>query len=866
MVLKHWCRFFVGMLILSGLAAMAGAVELSWERNYDDFSVLPVITLSNKEAQEKTGEVRATLTDPDGKLVCDVKIPYTLAAGKSETIEPFARYSPLRQTLLCCVEDTASNAKLSGIFGVSKPVDGKNRDLLVGMVAHEQRYEADICWRMLRMMRDAGVKTCRTGLDFANAGNPEKEEQAIRKLEEDVLGLEAFGIRPMANVGYFPNQFYDSPEKSLLAYRWAKKIAARFAGRVDWHFGNETNSGWAAFGAAADMAALHKAFVLGSRAGDPDALCGTFGIAEADPAYVDAFLRCGTDGYFDALAIHPYCGTPEAGVAKMAAAMSRLKPGAQLWATEFGFYVIEGDSGLNELTRQLTLVAGYSAQQQADFLLRGFVAAKSIGVDRIYWYNFFGLNDPETFWIVRGDFTPTPAYHALEAVSKVLDGVEALGGTPLDETVQRHLFRRADGSVIEILWTTGAPQRVDRPELEGAEISGLLGQDLKRDGSSVELTQTPIVARLSDSLRPAAFVNRAVVASALDGRTFWKPQHRFTVKPGETVEVPMVLFNSLKTPVTARPEIRERMPGWKIVLPEKIDVKPESGSVGKILLTAPAQVTPGVEYLFAFGADLGDGTRTEPYEIRVRVPGAFPWREIAEHRVQPDYPMYDPFEEGTLKTGRMELAANHAGAQVDGRLDEWKPEEFMELDQVMNWILRDSGVPCREDFSAKVALRWDENNLYCAFLVSDDDLSLLDAVSRDWRDNDNLRVFLSREPDREKRSGSIGESELLLIFSPTDPEKVGGPIGFSAALGGFSRPGFERELTMASSVWQGGSVVEVAIPWKAWGVLPESGLKLGCNVLADDADDGFRQHTGMLRAESPGYWNDPRTLAVLTLK
>ena len=67
MVLKHWCRFFVGMLILSGLAAMAGAVELSWERNYDDFSVLPVITLSNKEAQEKTGEVKTMTVIQEGE-------------------------------------------------------------------------------------------------------------------------------------------------------------------------------------------------------------------------------------------------------------------------------------------------------------------------------------------------------------------------------------------------------------------------------------------------------------------------------------------------------------------------------------------------------------------------------------------------------------------------------------------------------------------------------------------------------------------------------------------------------------------------------------------------------------------------------
>ncbi|MEN8254913.1 MAG: sugar-binding protein [Verrucomicrobiota bacterium] len=64
-------------------------------------------------------------------------------------------------------------------------------------------------------------------------------------------------------------------------------------------------------------------------------------------------------------------------------------------------------------------------------------------------------------------------------------------------------------------------------------------------------------------------------------------------------------------------------------------------------------------------------------------------------------------------------------------------------------------------------------------------------------------------------------------------------------------------------VWFGGYVVEVAVPLKEAGLDGRS--KLGLNVLSDDIDGGYRQHTSMTYYKDANYWNSPKTLGTLIL-
>ncbi len=66
-------------------------------------------------------------------------------------------------------------------------------------------------------------------------------------------------------------------------------------------------------------------------------------------------------------------------------------------------------------------------------------------------------------------------------------------------------------------------------------------------------------------------------------------------------------------------------------------------------------------------------------------------------------------------------------------------------------------------------------------------------------------------------------------------------------------------------MWKNGYVLEVAVPFSLFNAKPESGTVLGMNVMADDIDDGYRQHVGMTYYENPSYWNSPKALGSLKL-
>ena len=877
-MLKFSLTLCVGAVLFAVSAApkTPPAPGFGWERNEADYAVLPVVTVKNPTSETVKGELMFSLADTAGRRIYEKRIPYELEAGRSAKLTGFEGRVPAGRIVLAMVEGAGLKAeqpgvgfdtdRLSGIFGTPRRLNRENRDFLVGMNVHLEKYTPAIRWELMRMLRDAGVKSVRIDGYFCMPDDRKHQAVTFRRLDEVILGLEAFGIEPLVGLMWFPKRFYNSPEKQKAAFLWAKQVAERYKGRASWHYGNETNSGWAGFGAAADMAALHKAFALGTRAGDPEALRGTFGIAEGLPGYLEKFLEHDTLDYLDAVAVHPYSGTAEAGIAKTLANKELLRPGQQIWATELGYQVDDTKVGMNALTGQLTQVMGFTSEQQADLMSRLYILGRAFGVDRIYWYDFYGLKDGETFWVVNPDLTPKPAYHALVKVAREMAEVKPLGGTELDEAIQRHYFRCTDNRILLTAWALNGKGKLAVPS--DAAVTDALDRPVPvpADGM-LRLSTRPLFIRLPADGTFDGFLNQEVLASAFDRRSFSRPSFRLAGKPGEKIAVPFSLYNSSEREVTATPCVVKRLPGWKIDFEARpVVLAPQQTVTVPVTFTSLPDAVPGVEYHFAMAAELDNGQRTSASPVRIRLNGKFPYREIMEFSRAADYPMWDSMDEAKFNSGNPELSASAGSATVDGKLDEWRPEEFFELDQRLTWKLRDPKLPSSEDFTAKIAFRYDREYLYAGIIIRDDDLSVGDDLSRDWRDSDNVRIFLSTESDPAKRPRRISEKELLLIMSPTDLSRTGGPVAFAAVLGGHARPGFEQKIRLDGRVWNTGSVIEVAIPWHELGVAPEPGRLLGLNVLADDADKGFRRHTAMTYLHDAEYWRSPTSLGGLRLK
>ncbi len=858
------------LLFSLSFALSLPAAEIQMVARDSNLERFPEFTVHNTGSSADRITIESSLENPAGLIDRRATSSYVVAPGETKTFPAYEDKESLQDEIALLrtsiAEESGAPRTFSSVCGTPQPTP-KRGDHFVGMNVHLERYTAEEQWKCLQMMKEAGVSAIRLEAGFKL---PDAQGRySVTGQDSNILACEAFGMSPLLALNFFPKEFYTSPEKETMAYGWAKAIGDHYKGRVyAWQYGNESNSGWAAYGDAADMAAHNEAMALGSLAADPENLPGSFGIAEALPNYLREFLRLGAGAYLKAFTLHPYCGVAESGIAKLLEDHRLIRESGgdqEIWATEVGFpYSVPGD--INPTTQQLTQINGFSLDQQANQLARLYLLARAKGIERVYWYDFYGKKDGETFWLVDANFAPRPAYEALKRIGNLLRGVTALGGTEATEPVQIQLFRRSDGSVFLSAWALrdGIERDVHLPA--GVYTAhDILGKTVDFDPAKpLVLGERPIVIE-GLSAQTASYILPNLLVNAVDGRDWHLPLQRWSTEPGATLTVPFVAFNATGEPLSVHPTLLRTYPGWKIELPDAFEVPPGKSVARAITVTVPPDATPGVGYRLAFAGDVPGPRRSVPYEARIWVNGKFPYDAILNGVEEPPvYPMHRVIDEGVVGFGREQLTAQHATATANGDLSEWKSDEFVTLDQVGNWKLRDTDRPGRDEWHVRAALRWDEQSLHVAFVVRDDDLNTLDLVSRDWRDSDNVRLFLSTE-ETAKRAKKLTEKDYLLYFTPTRQFHTELPAVMAASIGGYIHQGLESKIAVASRVWEGGYLIEATIPFEALGIVPKPGMTLGCNLLADDSFHGYRRYTGMTSLKDFSYWNNPQTLGTLKL-
>ncbi|MDR1281751.1 MAG: alpha-galactosidase, partial [Opitutaceae bacterium] len=677
-------------------AAPAVAPPIRIQRDAD-LSQYPRYEIRNTTNQPLTVTLASSLEDTEGKINRRETTHHTLAPGILHKTLPAFPATPrhsgdialLRTTLTLTLTPPppspsaaaaaaaapAHTETHTAIVGTPRPV-ARDGDFFIGMNAHLPRYTPEEQWKLLRLMREAGVRSVRIEPGFRAPG-PDGAFRMDPRHEQAQLAAEAYGMNTLFALTYFNPAFHRTGEKAAMAHDWAKAVARHYKGRVsDYQYGNETNSGWGASGTAADMVAHNRAMALGTLAADPAARPATLAIAEADPHYLREMYRLGIGPYIKAVTLHPYCGVPEAGIAKLEANRAVIDAAGgrqQIWATEAGFHYDEGGA-LNPLTQQLTLVNGYTRGQQADYLARLYLLGRAKNIERIYWYNMYGKNDRETFWLVDADMTPTPAYKTLSFISRYLNDATPLGGTASTEPVQKQLYRRADGNVFLAAWAlrdnVSATLRLPPGDYTVHDTAGnRLDMDPATLSRPVTLGERPLLIEgfpaaaataAAGPPTPTGYLQTALLADALDDRDFNHPHHRREIAAGETTTLPGTIYNTTDRPLTAHPVITARMPGWTITLPDALDIAPGQTVRKHITLTPPAHAVPGVEYRFAFAIETTGPARTQPFEARIWLKGAFPYAQHLLDKTVPDYPIRRPVDEDATGFGPAEITARRA--------------------------------------------------------------------------------------------------------------------------------------------------------------------------------------------------------------
>lgn len=159
----------------------------------------------------------------------------------------------------------------------------------------------------------------------------------------------------------------------------------------------------------------------------------------------------------------------------------------------------------------------------------------------------------------------------------------------------------------------------------------------------------------------------------------------------------------------------------------------------------------------------------------------------------------------------------------DGKLDEWK--NALQLAQLNPKVNGD-------DASGMSYLAWDEQNLYLALDMRDNEM-LNKRPRPKLYQQDSIELFVSTDP-REKDSG-YGPNDFQMFIAPTSGEGI--PI---AAVLTDREQGVMTDLKdprFHAGKLPKGWVIELAIPWSTFGDFrPRPGAKLALEIRVNDAD------------------------------
>ncbi|HOO56395.1 MAG TPA: hypothetical protein PLN69_06210 [bacterium] len=239
--------------------------------------------------------------------------------------------------------------------------------------------------------------------------------------------------------------------------------------------------------------------------------CTFVGLGGTNSQHAKMVFASGGLNLMDIASIHTYQpGTaPEFGIFKSNiqetfAEMRENDKLIPLWLTESGWPTHKGMSDVWIASTE---------EDQARYLVRSFIIAKSEGIENFFWYTFSnGQPDPTNFernqGIVYHDSTPKPSFVSFAVMTNQLGGLDLLQLKQFGKREYAALVAN-EGKYIFVVWTTGKKKalRVDMPELKKARFINMMGGPLDPANGSISISRSPVYIVIDKNVSEDALKN-----------------------------------------------------------------------------------------------------------------------------------------------------------------------------------------------------------------------------------------------------------------------------------------------------------------------------------------------------------------------
>jgi polysaccharide biosynthesis protein PslG len=337
--------------------------------------------------------------------------------------------------------------------------------------------EADM-QRELDLARQLGANAVRVDVAWGNIewdGKGRHSNWYVAKLDRFMHGASARGMKVIAALWSTPCWASSAPDslkqgcangwwgRGVASYppqnagdygdiaRWTtSRYGTKLAALEVW---NEPNLENRFFLRSADPAGAYttllRAAYSQAKAGNPSVPVLAGALAGTDRSFLAALYARGMRGSYDGLAVHPYADPTWSGLSSFRAVQRAAGDDAPLWATEFGWSTSTTGWGVNEAAQANHLRQSIAGLDQLPYVQAASVYnLRDKGTVQASMENNFGL--------VRRDFSPKPAYRA---VQEALGAPQASAPRRVTRAPKRRItlrLRRRNGS----MWAEGrAPAR-----------------------------------------------------------------------------------------------------------------------------------------------------------------------------------------------------------------------------------------------------------------------------------------------------------------------------------------------------------------------------------------------------------------------